>query len=136
MNDRSAPSGAGYREVAAMVTQAFTAELTFDGRALMCRLVGRVARDSIPDIEDTVRGHIERGCRQVVVDLSRGEGISSTGIGLMVYYSRMLASKGGHLVFVRPTGAAWRALTAAKADGALEIYDTLEEAVAATAAAD
>jgi len=99
---------------------------------VLLRIVGRLDPDQTIDAEQTVLDeYIRQGHSKVVVDLSEAEHVSSTGIGLLLYYSRQLPKRGGRLVVVRPEGHIARVLEMTHLDRALTICDSREEAFAA-----
>jgi anti-anti-sigma factor len=99
-------------------------------RVVILEIVGRLVPDQTAEAESSIlEGHIRRGNRRVVVDLTRTEQISSTGIGLLHYYSRLLPKQGGRLVIVRPKGHVARILEMTHLDRGLTICASREEAL-------
>lgn len=109
----------------------FETERTPEGDVVIARVVGRVAPDDVPRAEEAGKGLVAGGLCRMVVDLSRAEGISSTGIGLIVYYRNVLSRRGGGLVLAGPHGVVLRAIRGVKLEKTVPIFDTVDEAVAA-----
>jgi anti-anti-sigma factor len=99
-------------------------------RAMVCRLVGRAGREDIAPTEEAVRLLVGAGYRSLVVDLSDAEHVSSTGLGLMLYYKKILRERGGSLSVVRPPDHVARMLALINLDKVLQICSTLDEALA------
>jgi len=109
----------------------FTLETAPEGDVMICKVVGRVGQEYFATIEEQAMQLVSRGYHRMVVDLSEAAGISSSGLGLMLYYEKTLRDKGGCLVLVRPRGAAARTLSVSKLDTVFQMFDILEEALAA-----
>jgi len=71
------------------------------------------------------------GTKRFVVDFSEAEGVSSMGLGLLLYYQNVLSGRGGGLVLAAPSAPVLRALTDANLERVMAIYGTVDQAVAA-----
>jgi anti-anti-sigma factor len=110
----------------------FEISLLAERNTVVLTIAGRLAPEQTLDAEQTIlEDYIRQGHRKVIVDLSKAEHISSTGIGLLLYYSRKLPKRGGRLVVVRPQGHVARVLEMTRLDKALTLCETMEEAFAA-----
>ncbi len=110
----------------------FEISLVAERNLVVLKIVGRLAPEQTIDVEQTVlEEYIRQGHRKVIVDLSEAEHISSTGIGLLLYYSRQLPKRGGRLIVVRPEGHVARVLEMTRLDQALTICDSRDAAFAA-----
>ncbi len=96
---------------------------------VVIRVKGAMDRKDIPSAEEGAMSLIDHGYLHLVVDLSETESVSSTGLGLILYYQTMLKKKRGSMVLVRPRGAPAGTLKLLKLDKVLSICDSLEEAL-------
>jgi anti-sigma B factor antagonist len=92
--------------------------------------IGWVAAGGHVALEEKLQRLVAEGSRRLVVDLSAAHFVSSTGLGVFLYYHALLAEKGGRLVLAAPGGAVRKMLAVANLDRVLAISATLPEAVA------
>jgi anti-anti-sigma factor len=109
----------------------FQVDCSFGEDVAVLRIVGRVAPADLSMVEETGRELINKGCRRFAVDLSQAEHVTSTGMGLMLYYRHVLQRSGGGLVLSCPTDNVRRLLENTNLDKVFQVYPGLEEAVAA-----
>lgn len=96
---------------------------------LVVRPVGWVGADGHAALEERLHKVQSEGHRRVVVDLSTTHFVSSTGLGVFLYFHQSLKDSGGRLVLAAPGGAVQKMLAAANLDKALFIRPTLPEAI-------
>ena len=112
-----------------MIKPALQIETVAEGGVTVLRLVGCVTPDRQHAIDEHLRNLLTQGHRRIVVDLSAVEFVSSTGLGIFLFYRQSLEEKGGSLVLAAPSAAIWRMLSAAGLTRALEICTTVAEGV-------
>jgi anti-anti-sigma regulatory factor len=100
-----------------------------EGRILVVSVVGRILREDYDRAVEAFRDALV-GRRAVVVDGSRAEFLSSSGVGALVYYSRQVAQAGGLMVVVKPPESVIARVPSGVFGGAVRTCDTREEAVA------
>jgi len=61
---------------------------------------GDVVAASVPELRTTIRGAVDRGARELVIDLAGAEMVDSCGIGLLISTHNSLSKVGGHLAVV------------------------------------
>jgi anti-sigma B factor antagonist len=105
-------------------------ETTRQNDVLIFRPVGWVAADGHVVMEEKLQQAFANGHRRVVVDLSSAHFVSSTGLGVFLYFKQVLEDAGGRLVLAAPGGAVRKMLAAANLDQTLAICPSLDEALA------
>ena len=86
------------------------------------------------ELEQAAREAHAAGVRNVIIDLSKVPSLTSAGIRSIIIIHKMLADpkdKTGHLKLVNPTPYVREVFDIAGLLAYLEVYDSLEEAVAA-----
>jgi anti-anti-sigma factor len=63
-------------------------------------IVGQVSQDFFSEAAETFHSLIEKGHRFIVLDLAQATGVSSSGVGVVVYCHKLLKDRGGSLVIV------------------------------------
>jgi anti-sigma B factor antagonist len=82
-------------------------------------------------MEDAAREAYENGTRDLVIDLSASESLTSIGVRALVIIHKMLSAEGGnHLKLAGPIPSIREMLGIAGITQFIEIYDTVDEAVA------
>jgi anti-anti-sigma factor len=98
-----------------------------DGRLLVVAVVGRIdAADYDRAVEAFRQALLAH--RWVIVDGTCTEHLSSNGIGVLVYYARQVAARGGELVVVRPPDGVLSPMSSRLLERALRLFDTRQEA--------
>ena len=69
-----------------------------EGDALVLQPVGKIDGQNVRAFETTVMGHINGGERRLVVDCSRLEFISSSGLRVLLLATRAMRTNGGTVV--------------------------------------
>jgi anti-sigma B factor antagonist len=94
-------------------------------------IVGRINPLDLPVVEEAGNELISGGATRVVVDFSETEQITSTGMGLLLYYRHVLAGRDGCLLLAAPSDSVLRMLQSSNLDRVFKIYANRQEAVAA-----
>ena len=96
------------------------------------RLQDRVNLSNFAELEDTAKEAYNNGMRDLVMDLSQTVSLTSIGIRALVIIHKMLSSDGGkHLKIANPMPYIREMLDISGVTQYIEVYDTVEEAVAA-----
>lgn len=106
-------------------------EMACGGKVAIFSVVGELPAASRATAAEFLNEILKRGCRHVVGDLSRATRISSTGIGMLAYYRKMLEAQGGRIVLVKPPPEVLRQLEAIKLSTWIGMHDTRDAALAA-----
>lgn len=94
-------------------------------------LQGRVNLGNFAELENVAKESYLNGMRDLVIDLSRTPGLTSIGIRALVVIYKMLAEdRGKHLKLAGPSPEISEMLEIAGVTQYLQIYDTVERAVA------
>ena len=92
-------------------------------------IVDRIPAEQLSRAEEVFRDLIQQGHRRFVLDLSAAEAISSNGVGLAIYYHKVVSELNGQMVLVKGKPA----LMAKVGDfiqPVMQIVGTREEAIA------
>ena len=103
-------------------------ETTRQGDVLVFRPVGWVNSEGHVVVEEKLNQAFADGNRRIIVDLSAVHFVSSTGLGVFLYFKQVLGDAGGRLVLASPGGAVSKMLVASNLDQALTICATVSEA--------
>ncbi len=93
------------------------------------RPVGWVRLDNHHIIDERLKDLVDQGHRRFVVDLSMAHFVSSTSLGVLLFYRQSLEAKGGCLLLAAPSPAIWKMLSASGLARALETCATVEDAL-------
>jgi anti-sigma B factor antagonist len=104
-------------------------EMVQHNDVLLFKPVGWISTDGHVIVEEKLHEAFGQGHRQIVVDLSAAHFVSSTGLGVFLYFKQVLEDAGGRLVLAAPGGAVQKMLIAANLDQALTICPSVAEAV-------
>ena len=113
-----------------MSTPAIRIETAQQGPVMVLKPVGWVAAEGHVALEERLKAAVREGQTRIVIDLSAAHFVSSTGLGVFLYYQKTLEEKGGRLILAAPAGAVKKMLVAANLDKALAICETLQAALA------
>jgi anti-anti-sigma factor len=95
------------------------------------QLQDRVNLGNFTELEDTAKEAYENGMRDLVIDLSQTVSLTSIGIRAIVIIHKMLSKAGGkHLKIANPMDYIREMLDISGVTQYIEIYDTVEKAVA------
>ncbi len=91
----------------------------------------RINLENFAELEETVKGAYDNGMRDLVLDLSQAVPLSSIGIRAIVVIHKMLSAEGvRHFKIANPTTHIREVLDLAGVTDYVEVYDTIEEALA------
>ena len=94
-------------------------------------LQDRVNLGNFAELEETTKEAYNNGMRDLVMDLSQAVSLTSIGIRAIVIIHKMLSADGAkHLKIANPTAHIREVLDVAGVTEYIEIYNTVEEAVA------
>ena len=94
-------------------------------------LQDRVNLGNFAELEKRAKDDFENGMRDLVIDLSKSDSLTSIGVRALVIIHKMLsADNGNHLKLAGPLPAIREMLEVAGITQFIEIYDTVDEAVA------
>lgn len=95
------------------------------------QLQDRVNLGNYEELEQIAKDAYDNGMRDLVIDLSQTPSLTSIGIRALVVIHKILAKDGGkHLKLASPIERIREMLQIAGITGAIEIYNTVDEAVA------
>jgi anti-anti-sigma factor len=100
-------------------------------RVAVITVTGRVDSATASDFENKVNDVIEEGQRNLVLDLSKVEFLSSAGLRVLVTTRKTLQAAGGDIVLAQPSDRVVETMDTAGLNVLFERYDTREAAVAA-----
>lgn len=94
-------------------------------------LQDRVNLGNFDQLERTARDEFDKGMRDLVIDLSQTPSLTSIGVRALIVIYKMLSAGGGkHLKLAGPIPAIREMLVIAGVSQSVEIYNTVDEAVA------
>ena len=96
------------------------------------QLQDRVNLGNFAELEQTAKDAYDNGMRDLVIDLSKTPSLTSIGVRALVVIHRMLSIDGGtkHLKLAGPIPYIREMLEVSGVTQYIEIYDTVDEAVA------
>ena len=105
-----------------------TAAHVTDGTYVLA-LAGEIDLAHAPELDDELRALVEEGTTQVIVDLLEVPFLESTGLGVLLKYSRLLRSNGGELTLVTDDVRVMRVIEITGLGQHFHLERTLSEAV-------
>jgi anti-anti-sigma factor len=99
------------------------------GQPRFIRLAGRIDASAAPLVQRTVRGAIERGAGQVIIDLSDVTFLSSSGLRVLLLLARELRQQGGSLRLCSPRPQVAEVFHLTGFDRIFELYPTRQAAI-------
>jgi anti-sigma B factor antagonist len=96
---------------------------------VVARPTGWVTPDNSSYLEERIKLLIDGGSRRIVIDLSAAHFVSSTGLGVLIHFKKVLEDCGGCLLLACPSSAVSRILFTTRLSRVLECCDTVAEAV-------
>jgi anti-anti-sigma factor len=95
------------------------------------RLQDRVNLGNFAELENMAKDAYRNGTRNLVIDLSKSESLTSIGVRALVVIHKMLSTeKGKHLKLANPTDHIREVLQISGVAQFIEIYDSVDDAVA------
>jgi anti-anti-sigma factor len=95
------------------------------------QLQDRVNLGNFTEMEEAAQEAYDNGMRDMVLDLSQTVSLTSIGIRAIVIIHKMLSTDGGkHMKIANPMPYIREMLDISGVTGNIEVYDTVEEAVA------
>lgn len=93
-------------------------------------ITGRLDIRVAPVLKESLSQELGNSTARLVVDLLRVEFIDSSALGVLVGIHRDAERNAGKLLLVSPEGPARQIFTLSRTDQLLNLYDSLEEALA------
>lgn len=99
--------------------------VSLDGRVVV-NVDGEVDVYTAPALRRYLDAQIQRGCRDLVVDLSAVTFIDSTGLGVLVGRLRMMRTQGGQLRLAAPAERVVKVFAITGVDRLFDIVDSAD----------
>ena len=96
----------------------------------MVQVSGELDMDTRSRLQDFLRGVVDSGARQVVLDLAEVPFVDSSGLGVLVESLKLLHDRGGRLSLAAVQPPVRTVLALSAVDQVLDLYDTVEAAEA------
>ncbi len=96
-------------------------------------LDGELDSGSVEKMMKSVTHLLDEGVVSLVVDCEHLRYVNSTGLGILLHFTRALREQGGHFCLARVTMPVYEIMEIIGANALLEIHDSLEDAVAVLA---
>jgi len=94
------------------------------------QLQDRVNLGNYKELEEAAKIAYDKGMRDLIIDLSKSDSLTSIGIRALVVIHKLLSAEGGsHLKLADPIPPIREMLQVAGITQFVEIYDTVDEAV-------
>ena len=111
-------------------------ELTFENirgkqGAKLIRFIGDLDATNIETVLEQVFNLFKEGTINIVADFKELRYVNSTGLGILLHFSKTAKEKGGCFKFANINENVYEIIEIIGATTLLEIYDDLDEAVAA-----
>ena len=106
-----------------------------DKEVLIISVDGGLFADTSDRFRGEIEGYIDLGIRKLIVDCTRLTRISSYGIGILVTIHKRMAKKGGDVKLASLTGVVGKVIHMTGLTEVLQIYPTVQNALAAFATA-
>jgi anti-sigma B factor antagonist len=90
---------------------------------------GEVDMAEAPLLRDAIRAGVDRGATHVVADLTDVSYLDSTGLGVLIGFTRELGDSGGQFIVVASDPQLLRLFEIAGLDGMLRVDHALEQAM-------
>ena len=89
---------------------------------------GELDMDTRSRLQDHVRGVVDSGARQVVLDMAQVPFVDSSGLGVLVESLKLLRDRGGRLSLAAVQPPVRNVLALSAVDQVLDLYDSVEAA--------
>jgi len=99
--------------------------------ARILRMEGEFDASSVENALEEVTGLFDGGTKHLVADLENLQYVNSTGLGVILHFSRTARERGGSFRLCRVSPSVYEIIEIIGATSLLEIHDTLEEALSA-----
>lgn len=95
--------------------------------ARVVRFEGEFDASSVERTLEQITALLESGVRHLVADFEELRYVNSTGLGVILHFSRVARERGGSFRLCRVTESVYEIIEIIGATALLEIHDTLEE---------
>lgn len=99
--------------------------------ARILRMEGEFDASSVESALEEVTALFDSGVKHLVADFENLHYVNSTGLGVILHFSRTARERGGSFRLCRISQSVYEIIEIIGATSLLEIHDTLEEALAA-----
>jgi len=99
--------------------------------AKILRMEGEFDASSVENVLEEVTALFDGGLRHLIADLGNLHYVNSTGLGVILHFSRTARERGGSFRLCRISQSVYEIIEIIGATSLLEIHDTLEDALAA-----
>ncbi len=96
---------------------------------LVIDITGEIDLYNAPEIKKQIRGQMDAGRRNIIINLDRVSYIDSSGIGVLISSLSQIKKTGGGLKIINVYGAVRKVFELTKLTGFFDIFDSEEEAV-------
>jgi anti-anti-sigma factor len=93
-----------------------------EGATCVIKSPKRVDVSNASILLETIKGQVESGCRQVIIDLNDTEAVDSTALGALVQVYKWLHLADGSLCLARVSEPVRRVLTLTRLDDIFPMY--------------
>jgi anti-sigma B factor antagonist len=114
-----------------MPTEFAVHERPVQGGRRLIAVAGELDLFTAPELRSRLNEMIDRGARELIVDLSETEFVDSTGLGVLIAVYKRMQSAGGELVIVDERDNILSAFRVAGVDQLLTIVGSYDDAVVA-----
>jgi anti-sigma B factor antagonist len=97
------------------------------GDTALLEIVGGIRGKDTALVVEKLDGAVKAGAAVVAVDLTETTFVDSHGLGMFVYYWKMLAEKDRELVFVNPRGFMHAMFASTNLDRLFRVVSSLED---------
>ena len=99
-----------------------------DGDLLVLAADGGINRGTATQLVESVTGLVERGVRKIIVDFSRVDFITSTGISTLLLLNRSMRTRGAEVKLAGLHGMVSQILQLMRLDTVFSLYPDVEQA--------
>ena len=99
--------------------------------ARLVRFIGDLDATNVETVVEKVFNLLNEGYLHIIADFQKLRYVNSTGLGILLHFSKSAKEKGGSFKIANVNENVYEIIEIIGATSLLEIYDELEEAVAA-----
>lgn len=99
--------------------------------AKILRMEGEFDASSVESVLEEVTSLFDSGVKHLIADLEQLHYVNSTGLGVILHFSRTTRERGGSFRLCRISQSVYEIIEIIGATSLLEIHDTLEDAISA-----
>ncbi|MFP4015129.1 MAG: STAS domain-containing protein [Chitinispirillaceae bacterium] len=99
--------------------------------AKLIRVIGDLDATNVDSVREQVDNYFSDGFVNIIADFKKLRYVNSTGLGILLHFSKSAKEKGGSFKIANVNENVYEIIEIIGATSLLEIYDELDEAVAA-----